>query len=664
VNRKSKIPLIALSFVVSQVVLIFYFAQMDSLLRKQRLDSLNILYLIKYLSKSPKALQLFGLIFLFSIFVCLLVMTLNNEHYKSRQYHVTDNISIPVRAGEGQCGTAWWLDKLDFETKFDYFELDLNMFKEWIEHSLDDINGKDSGKAYLDPEKVAIENGGIVLGKKDGKNGKEKIFYNGEDSHVQIIGATRCGKGRTVVIESICTIGLAGKSIILTDPKGELYCYTSYFLKALGFKIYTIDFKEPKKSTHYNYLQSIIDCVERDDIPAAIDYTWDLTSQLVGEPKGEKLWNNGEASIIAASIMAVVYDNRAQENQKYQNLTNVFYFISNMCTPITVGKMQVVPLNNYMKDLPEDHPSKGLLSVGEIAPSRTRGSFYTSALMTLRLFTSPYIAEMTSKSDYKTVNLGREKTVVYIILPDDKETYYELATLYVSQQYSLLSKEADAKGGRLEHDIEYVLDEFGNFAKIANFMSMITVGAGKGMKFNFFLQDNAQLDSKYDKDNAKTIRGNCDTWLYLKSNDYDTNELVSKKLGTYTISTYSLGQSNQKYANTSSSSNISLMSRNLLTPEEVGRIRRPYTLVLSNNAPAIQYAPDLCSWNFNKILGMGSKKHNIKIMQARQNLRQEREVNGKIELWGIWNIYKDNIMKQQKKEQSEMVNQIISGMNF
>lgn len=660
---KKRIPLAVFVFILTVLASLYYMAILDTTLRKQRINSYTFFYIINCLSKSPKSTTLFGLSFFIGIFVTILVLTWNGQQYKSRQYQVTSKISIPVPAGEGQCGTAWWLPKSDFKDCFDNIALDMNLFTEWTKHCLDDIKGVKTEQQYL--LDVSIENGGIVLGKTDEKNGKETIYFNGEDSHVQIIGATRSGKDRTVVLESICTIALAGECILSTDPKAEQYCYTSFFLRNLGYDIITIDFKNPRKSTHYNYLQSIIDSVNEGDMPSAIDYTWDITSNLVGEAKGEKLWNNGEASIIAASIMAVVYDNRAPENQKYQNLTNVFYFISYMCTPITVGKAVVVPLNEYMKDLPEEHPSKGLLAVGEIAPSRTRGSFYTAALMTLRLFSSPLISEMTSKSDYSTKDICNKKTAIFVILPDDKMTYYELATLYVAQLYQQLSFVADHNGGRLNNRLNFILNEFGNFAKIPPFMSMMTVGAGKGMRFNIFLQDLAQMDAKYDKDNARTIRGNCDTWIYLKSNDTDTNDLISRKLGKYTTRTYSLGSSNQKYSNTSTSSNVSLMARDLLTSEEVGRIRRPYTLVTSNNAPAIFYAPDLSSWNFNKILGMGSRKHNQKIMAAREKLRPEREVKGNIELWGIWNVYKDAIVKKQKvAQQDEMLRNVMENMKF
>lgn len=662
---KKRMPLAILAFFVSLIASIYYMAFLLSTLQKVSITSYNFINIIKFMWNSPKGLNLFGLCLCISVLAVFIVMTWNSQGYKSAQIKVTDTISTPAVAGEGQCGTAKWLNKTEFEKCFDHYKLDLKLFQEWMKHNLDDIKGIESEEMHL--LDVSIDNGGIVLGKKD-KKGQETIFYVGDDSHVLVIGATRCGKGRTVILPTICTIGMSGESMVLTDPKGELYCYTSYFLKNLGYGIITIDFKNPKKSMHYNYLQAIINAVDEGDLPAAINYTWDITAQLVGEAKGEKLWNNGEASIIAACTISVVYDNREGENRKFQNMTNVFYFISQMCTPITIGKNTVVPLNQYMNDLPEDHPAKVLLSVGEIAPSRTRGSFYTSALMTLRLFSSPYIAEMTSKSDYNPMDIGKKKMAVFIILPDDKETYYELATLYVSQLYQFLSESANMKGGRLEKRVNFILDELGNFSKIANITSMTTVGAGKGIRLNFFLQDMAQMDAKYERDNAKTIRGNCDTWIYLKSNDIDTNELMSKKLGKYTTQTYSLSSSNQKYGSSTSGNNVSLMGRELLTSDEIGRIRRPYTLVTSSHDPAMFYAPDLCSWNFNKLLGMGSKKHNIKIMEKREKLRPERTTIGSPELWGIWNVYRDAIINKQKKqqiqEQNEMIAQMMGNMNF
>lgn len=70
------------------------------------------------------------------------------------------------------------------------------------------------------------------------------------------------------------------------------------------------------------------------------------------------------------------------------------------------------------------------------------------------------------------------------------------------------------------------------------------------------LQDFAQLVSKYDENEAKTIRSNCETWVYLKSNDNGTNEEISKRLGKYTTTSYSLSQNAAKYTAPSSGSSV------------------------------------------------------------------------------------------------------------
>lgn len=124
--------------------------------------------------------------------------------------------------------------------------------------------------------------------------------------------------------------------IVASDPKGELFQYTCAFLRWLGYNVVVLDFNNPLKSDRYNLLQPIIDAIDDDNIPEATEYVWDLVSILVGEAKGEKIWNNGEASTIACAIMSVVYDNREGENRKYQTLTNVYYFIAEMCN--LVGK--------------------------------------------------------------------------------------------------------------------------------------------------------------------------------------------------------------------------------------------------------------------------------------------------------------------------------------
>jgi type IV secretion system protein VirD4 len=64
--------------------------------------------------------------------------------------------------------------------------------------------------------------------------------------------------------------------------------------------------------------------------------------------------------------------------------------------------------------------AKGLLAISEVAPKRTRASFYTSALTTLRLFTSPLIYHMSKESEFDPADIGTNKTAVFLVLPDER----------------------------------------------------------------------------------------------------------------------------------------------------------------------------------------------------------------------------------------------------
>ena len=163
---------------------------------------------------------------------------------------------------------------------------------------------------------------------------------------------------------------------------------------------------------------------------------------------------------------------------------------------------------------------------------------------------------------------------------------------------------------------------------------MLTVAGGRRIRFNLFLQSFSQLDNKYGREIAENIRDNCQTWIYLKTASNETASIISKKLGTYTTSSYS------KYQNGSNSESVNLISRNLLTEDEILRIERPYVLIIQAGLfPIITKLPDISKWKFNKLFGMGNQEHNRKLRLERENQRPIKEIED-IKLWGIWNVYR------------------------
>ncbi len=117
------------------------------------------------------------------------------------------------------------------------------------------------------------------------------------------------------------------------------------------------------------------------------------------------------------------------------------------------------------------------------APSKTRGSFVAAALSTLQLFINEYVANCTQKSDFDLRQFAREKTAIYVLLPDDRETYHKLASLLVQQIYTSLVELSRQEGGELQIRMNFVLDEFANFTKIDTFQSIQDIVLNIGMAF-------------------------------------------------------------------------------------------------------------------------------------------------------------------------------------
>lgn len=256
----------------------------------------------------------------------------SKENYLAKTYQVTDNIKIPLPVGKNQTqhGSAWWLPKSKFKNAFGVNTVDPenptikellkfgNQLKKEVskneEPNIKDIINKDYGKL----EQV-FKKGGLVVGKKDRrilsfaqkKIGKfkipyivsrkvEDIYYIADNLHSLIVGQTRSGKTRCEVVPTIENCGMAGESMIISDPKGELYEYSAVGLEKLGYKVLTLDFKNPLKSSHYNFLQPVIDAVLKNDIPLAENKAADIVQSLVGDAKGERIWNDGEKSTMKA----------------------------------------------------------------------------------------------------------------------------------------------------------------------------------------------------------------------------------------------------------------------------------------------------------------------------------------------------------------------------
>ena len=634
-----RIPVCIFIFVVGSITALLFASVLNDVLTTGSIstDLTDFSTIFSGVFGGEKPRKLYLLLEALVVLLCVVYFVCAERTYQTDTYKVTDNISVPVPSGQGQHGTAWFMSNKEKHSMYHFVEISQSnaVIKSLMEQGRKRFEAVENGVPFspeiIDTSGLSID-GGIAVSYERSKF-RESVACITDDVHILIIGATRSGKTRCLVIQSICALALAAEGMVVNDPKGELYHYTHSFLESMGYMVQVVDFNNPKKSCRYNPLQMIIDAVNENRIDDAQTYTWDFVTFLVEKnDHSEPIWSNGEMSVIAAAVMCVVYDNR--DRPEYQNLTNVYNFIANMCKPVN----KVLPIDAYMDKLPDSHPAKKLMAIAKLAPDKMGGSFYTAALTTLRLFITNDIYNMTKESEFSLSDVGAKlKQALFFILPDQKTTYYPIVTLLVSQQYEQLVTYAKKCGNRLPHRVNYILDEFGNFAAISDFQTKMTVAGGYGVRWNLFIQDFNQLIDKYGQEVAKIIQGNCHYWIYLHSQDNSTNEEISKSMGKYTTSTYSLGGSTQKYAAPSSSTNIQLSERSLLNPDEVAKIKRPYQIVLSPDPPAVMYSPDISQWAFNAMLGMGDKAHNTRLIELDENARPERGGKSTEQLlWKPW----------------------------
>ena len=165
------------------------------------------------------------------------------------------------------------------------------------------------------------------------------------------------------------------------------------------------------------------------------------------------------------------------------------------------------------------------------APEDTKGGVLSTFKQKVKLFSSrDNLSEMLSYSDFDMKDIGRKKTAVFMIVQDEKKTLHPLATIFIKQCYETLIDVAQESGGHLPYRTNFILDEFANMPPLKDVTTMVTAARSRHIRFTFIIQNYAQLTQVYGKENAETIKGNCNI-RYLISNELQALEEISKMCG-------------------------------------------------------------------------------------------------------------------------------------
>lgn len=411
---------------------------------------------------------------------------------------------------------------------------------------------------------------------------------NAGNPHALVIGATRSGKSRRVIMPTIFTIGHKKESMVITDPKGEIYGYTADWLRSQGYEVNLINLHEPTRGQRWNPMERIRSYIEQGNIELATRDAWEIGNILAfgSGHSADQLWPKSEESLIAALVLAVAYE----ADPGARHMATVYRLL------IELGCDGGASLDDWLRSLPYDHPARLAHGTAALSESRTRSGIYTGSASNLRLWADPAIAWLCSESDFVPADAGKKPMATFILMPDEMGARRHIASLFVNQMYAgLAGLSRQQPDGKLPVPVWFLLDEFGNIGKVPSLAEKLTVAAGRGIRFVLAIQAKAQLEHVYGKDTAEIVLANCDTWVYLRTADLGTAREISAKAGTYTIVTQSTQRRAGQHAYSQSEGTT---GRALLTPDEVLRWNLGESLLLqAGQFPARMTLQDMSQWS-------------------------------------------------------------------
>ena len=420
------------------------------------------------------------------------------------------------------------LGGLVFTCKSYFFEFDKG-FGFSTEKKLDGYNhwcDKKTMQKELKPVQTGVPKanaGGIPL-INDGKT----MWVDDGQYHNLIIGSTGSGKTQCIIFPMVQSLAKHDESMVITDPKGEIYEQTGEMLRRRGYNIVLLNFRNPQHGNAWNPLTLPYRLYNGGNQDKAIELLDDLALNILydeSNKNADPFWEKTSAGYFAGLALGLFEDAKEEEIN-----------INSISLMTTVGEDKFRGSSTYIKEYFNSKDPAGPAYINAsstiLSPSDTKGSILAVFKEKIKLFaTRANLSEMLSHSDFEIQDIGLKKTALFIVIQDEKKTYHSLATILVKQIYETLIDVAQEHGGKLPVRTNFLLDEFANMPPLKDVTTMITAARSRQMRFTLIIQNFAQLNEVYGEQNAETIKGNCGNLVYLISTELKALEEISKMCG-------------------------------------------------------------------------------------------------------------------------------------
>lgn len=248
---------------------------------------------------------------------------------------------------------------------------------------------------------------------------KDNYYIDTDTVNSCILGVSRSGKGEIVITPMIDILSRAEEqsSMVLNDPKGELYAGAKDTLEKRGYDVQVLNLQDPLQSMSYNPLQLVKEAWLRGDEQGAGKLANSIAFTLYNDPNaGENaFFNDGAQNAVTAIILALVeycVDNDCPEKITMYNVAEMLNELGTLYykeDPMDINEKNA--LDEFFTNLPQGHVAKKRYGSTSFAGEKTRGSILSTANQGLQPFVDPLFAKMTSKNSIDLKQIGFPKSL-------------------------------------------------------------------------------------------------------------------------------------------------------------------------------------------------------------------------------------------------------------
>ncbi len=475
----------------------------------------------------------YGVLICIGLLAILLLMVMRMGYSDTGEYDTDRNF---IYSAKGTYGTSGWMSRKEMAGVLDLVP-DLRKHK------------------------------GVVLGMLDNKAVciPENPHING---NLAVYGSSGSMKTRSFCMNRILQAAVRGESLIISDPKSELYEKSSEYLRDQGYCVKVFNLVNPENSDSWNCLSE----VEGQELMAQL-FVDVIIKNTINNGKGDHFWDSCEMNSLKALVL-YVDQSYAEQNR---NIGEVYRLLT------LSGESD---LDSLFENLPPTHPAKAPYSLYKQASDTVRSGVIIGLGSRLQVFQSELIKKITTRDEIDLELPGQERCAYFLVTSDQDSTFDFLASLFLSFCFIKLVRYADknCEGGKLPVPVHVLGEELTACGTIPDLSRRLSVIRSRNISMSCVFQNLAGLQNRYPLNLWQEILGNCDAQLFLGCTDELTAEFISsrtglasvsvssksKQLGTWRISNYT-----PEYRETSG-----VGKRPVLTPDEVLRLPIKQALVI------------------------------------------------------------------------------------